>query len=54
MERICNEIIELLKTADQLMLYNGEWLMRNEAIRSLKPETIEVVKYCILSIGTWV
>ena len=54
MGRLCNKIIELMKEADKLMLYNGEWLIRSETLRSLKPETVEIVKYCIVSIGTWV
>ena len=53
MEQICNKMIELLRNADQLMLHKGEWLIQTEAVKALKPETIEILKYCLASIGTW-
>ena len=53
MEQICNKIIELLKNTDQLMIYNGQWIIRNETLAGMKPETLEILRYCIVSIGTW-
>lgn len=53
MEHICDTAIELAIDKGFLRLFDGTWHFNDTVFGTLQPETLDFLRYCIASIGSW-